>query len=160
MDTPHVRVAIATNSLIQVDANFVGAKQVVFYDINRHDSEFVDVVHFTGGRKGTGGGKGKAGGGCVMDDMGDDDGTGRDPLVERVEALRGCSLLFTNGLSDLAAVRVHSLKCFPVKTEHVRDIDDVIGNVQRLLNNNPPLWLRRVMRGPDGRRLALDDQEI
>ena len=33
-----------------------------------------------------------------MDDMGDDDGAGHDPLVERVESLTGCSVVFTLGL--------------------------------------------------------------
>ena len=92
--------------------------------------------------------------------MGDDDGTGRDPLVERVEALNGCSVLFTLGLSDLAAVRVHNNRVFPVKSETVRDIDDVIANLQRLMRNSPPLWLRRVMRDGNGNRLHLDEQEI
>ncbi len=160
MDNPHLRIALTTNSLIQCDANFAAAKQVVFYDVTAEESEFVDVVHFRrGAKKGPGGGKGKAGG-CVMEDMGDDDGHGHDPLVERVEALKGCSVLFTLGLSDLAAVRVHNERIFPVKSETVRDIDEVIAHLQRLLRGGAPLWLRRVMRRCDGRRLPLDEQAI
>ncbi len=161
MDAPHLRIAVTSNSLIQLDANFVGAKQVVFYDVARDASEFVDVVHFRpGGKKGPGGGQGNAGG-CAMDDMGNDDGTGRDPLTERVEALKGCSVLFTLGLSDLAAVRVHNEKVFPVKSERVRDIEEVIASLQRLMNGVvPPLWMRRFMRGVDGKPMALDEQEI
>lgn len=161
MDMPHLRIALTTNNLIQVDANFAAAKQVVFYDIARDASEFVDVINFRpGGKKGLGGGRGLENGACVMDDMGDDDGTGHDPLVDRVDALKGCSVLFTLGLSDLAAVRVHNLQIFPVKSEHIRAIDDVIVQLQRLMNGTPPLWLRRVMRGPGGKRLPLDEQEI
>ena len=163
METPHLRIAVTTNSLIQVDANFAAAKQVVFYDVAPQTSEFVDVVHFTRGRankKGPGAGRGKADGTCVMDDMGDDDGTGHDPLVDRVEALKGCSVLFTLGLSDVAAVRVHNLKVFPVKSAVVRDIDEVIANVQRLMSGVPPLWLRRVMRNANGAAMALDEREI
>ena len=95
-----------------------------------------------------------------MEDMGDDDGAGRDPLVERVAALKGCSVLFTLGLSDLAAVRVHNERVFPVKSATVRTIDDVIANLQRLMKGAPPLWLRRSMRGRDGNRLPLDEQEV
>lgn len=161
MDAPHLRIAVTTNSLIQVDAAFALAKQVVFYDVSRDASEFVDVVHFRrGAKKGVGGGRGGADGRCVMDDMDDDDGTGRDPLVERVEACDGCSVLFTLGLSDLAAVRLHNRKVFPVKSERVRAIDEVIANLQRMMNSTPPLWLRRVMRDANGNRLPLDDQEI
>lgn len=103
MNDTHLRIAITTNSLIGLDANFVAARQMVFYDVSRDASEFVDVVHFSRSgkaKKGPGGGKG-----CVMDDM-DDDGTGHDPMTERVASLVECSVLFTLGLSDLAAVRV------------------------------------------------------
>lgn len=161
MDTPHLRIALTTNNLLQVDANFAAARQMVIYDVARDSSAFVDVVNFRrGAKKGLGGGQGGADGRCVMDDMGDDDGTGHDPLVERVEALKGASVLFTLSLSDLAAVRVHNLRVFPVKNECVREIDDVVAQLQRLMNGSPPLWLRRVMRGPDGERLPLDEQEI
>lgn len=161
MDAPHLRIAITTNSLLNLDANFTAARQVVFYDVGRETSEFVDVVPFTrSGKKGPGGGQGMTSGCCMMDDMEDDDGTGVDPLVERVGALKDCSILFTMGLSDMAAMRVHDLQVFPVKCERPREIDDVIGNLQRLMNGGPPLWLRRVMRDRDGHRLDLDDQEL
>lgn len=149
MNETHVRIAITTNSLLQVDANFVAARQMVFYDVSESASEFVDVVHFSrsgrAAKKGPGGGKG-----CVMDDMENDDGTGFDPLVERVDCLDTHAILFTCGLSDLAAVRVHARSIFPVKTEKVRPIDDVIANVQRMMKGTPPLWMRRLLRGHDG----------
>ena len=149
MNETHVRIAITTNSLLQVDANFVAARQVVFYDVSEGASEFVDVVHFSrsgrAAKKGPGGGKG-----CTMDDMENDDGTGFDPLVERVDSLETHAILFTCGLSDLAAVRVHARSIFPVKTEKVRPIDDVIANVQRMMKGTPPLWLRRLLRDKDG----------
>jgi len=117
MDAAHLRIAITTNSLVAVDANFASAKQMVFYDVTRDASEFVDVVKFNRfGKKGIGGGQGGADGRCVMDDMGDDDGAGHDPLVERVESLAGCSVVFTLGLSDLASVRIHNESVFPVKS--------------------------------------------
>ena len=35
MDAAHLRIAITTNSLVAVDANFASAKQMVFYDVTR-----------------------------------------------------------------------------------------------------------------------------
>jgi len=160
MENPHIRIAITTDSLIRCDSNFAAAKQVVFYDVTPKDSQFIDVVTFgKGGKKGVGGGKGAANGVCVMEDVGDlSDGT-YDPLQERVDAVKGCSVLFTLGLSDLAAVKVHAERVFPVKSEKVRSVDDVIANVQRLMEA-PPLWMRRVMRDAEGNRVPLDEQEI
>jgi hypothetical protein len=158
MNTPHLRVAMMTNNLIQIDVPFAAAKRVMIYDVNADKSEFVDTCYFGYGskigaemsKKGPGGGKG-----CMMDDMGDDDGSGFDPLTERVNALVGCSLLFVKGLSDLAAYRVHAQKIFPVNTEQVRDIDDIITQVQKLMQMEmPPLWVRRSMCDADGSRMA------
>ena len=156
MDTPYLRIAMFTNNLISVDANFAVAKQVALYDVTADGHEFVDVVPFgRRAKKGPGGGKG-----CLMEDMEDDDGTGVDPLSERVEALAGCSVLFTMGLSDVAAVRVHERKCFPVKSSQVRDIDDIIEQLRSLLaSGNPPLWLKRVMRAADGARMVYEDRQ-
>jgi nitrogen fixation protein NifX len=160
MDDRQLRIAVTTDSLVQLDANFASAKQVVFYDVSPEASEFVDVVHFGRGARGkaAGGGREANGGKCIMEDMGDDDGTGRDPLVDRVKALDGCAVLFTLGLSDLAAVRVHALKVFPVKSEAVRDIDDVIAQVQKLMSGVPPLWMRRAISRRTG--VALEEQQI
>jgi nitrogen fixation protein NifX len=161
METPHLRIAITTDSLVNLDSNFAATKQMVFYNVTPDSSEFVDVVHFgKGGKKGVGGGKGGEGGVCIMDDVGDESVGNYDPMQEKLEALKGSSVLFTLGLSDLAAVRVHGMRIFPVKTERARSIDDVLENVQRLMGGVPPLWMRRVMRDAAGDRLALDDQEI
>ena len=156
MDTPYLRLAMFTNSLVSVDANFSAAKQVALYDVNAERYEFVDVVPFgRRAKKGPGGGMG-----CTMVDMEDDDGTGVDPLTERVDALDGCSLLFTLGLSDVAAVRVHAKKIYPVKNTHVRDIDDIIEQMRAMLaGGTPPLWVRRLMRAPGGGRFAFEDQQ-
>ena len=152
MDAPHLRIAISTNSLVALDANFVVAKQFVFYDVSAEDSEFVDVVQFSrGGRgKANGGGKAANGGRCIMDDMENDDGTGYDPLLDRVASLEGCGILFTLGMSDLAAVRIHDLKVFPVKSEQVRPIDDVIAQVQSMMSGALPLWMRRAISRRNG----------
>ena len=156
MDTPYLRIAMFTNSLVRVDANFAAARQVALYDVNADGHTFVDIVPFGRmAKKGPGGGKG-----CTMDDMEDDDGAGVDPLTERVAALEGCSVLFTLGLSDLAAVRVHDRKIFPVKSAHVRDIDDILEQVRGLMaSERPPLWLLRVMRAPGGGRMVFEDRQ-
>jgi nitrogen fixation protein NifX len=157
MDAEHLRIAVTTNSLVTVDANFVAAKQFVLYDVSAEESEFVDAVQFARGGKGkaNGGGKENNGGRCVMEDMEDDDGTGRDPLVERVEALDGCSVLFTLGLSDVAAVRVYDLKVFPIKSEKARPIDEVIAQIQTMMTSGAmPLWMRRAISRRSGVELA------
>ena len=139
----HVRIAITTNDLLQVDADFVSAKQIVFYDVSSDSSEFLDSVTLAalkngGQKKGPGGGTG-----CSLSEN-DDDAT-LDRIGLMVEALKGSAVLFTKGLSDPQAVRVKNADVFPVKMEHNREIPDVILQMQRMLSSNPPPWLRRAM---------------
>ena len=63
-------------------------------------------------------------------------------VADRIEAVRGCAMLFCRGLTDLHAVSVNELGVFPVKMERSREIPVVIAHVQRLIAR-PPLWLRR-----------------
>ena len=89
----HVKIAITTNSLTEVDAGFANAGQVVVYDVSAQTSEFLDCIQFRGGarkalapgesKKGPGGGKG-----CAMDDL--TNGVTTDRMTERVDALDGC----------------------------------------------------------------------
>jgi len=90
MEQGYLKVAITTNSLLQVDADLISAKQIVFYDVSKDSSEFVDCVHFGPGASGRRKGKGPGGGtGCTMDDQ-DEGGTSQDRLTTMVEALEGC----------------------------------------------------------------------
>ena len=155
MEGPYLRIAVTTDSLLNLDAQFVAAKNFVIYDVFEDDHEFVDALQFVRRSKGkaAGGGKAANGGRCVMDDMENDDGTGFDPLEERVNSLAGVSILFTLGLSDVAAVRVNELKVFPVKSERVRSIDDVIAQVQSMMAGSQPLWMRRAISRLTGAKL-------
>ncbi|MDR0701166.1 MAG: hypothetical protein LBF61_01945 [Azoarcus sp.] len=143
----HVKIALTSNDLITVDANFQAARQVVFYDVTEKSAEFLDCMQFKGGsraRKGTGGGKGANGGFCWMEELGEESEDGTDPLTARVKALEGCGILFTRGLSDPAAVRIHANKVFPVKMERRREIDEVILSLQGMMAR-PPLWLKKAL---------------
>jgi len=152
MERTHLRLAMTTNSLVDVDATFNAARQMVIYDVGPDWSAFVDVVPLArGARKGPGGGGGGAGC-CVMDEIEEVTETA-DPLADRVAAVEGCSVLFTCGLSDLAAMRVFERAVFPVKSERVRPIDEVIASVQVMLSGRPPLWMRRLLRDGAGERL-------
>ncbi len=145
MRTPgHIRVAIASNDLLQANAHFAGARQIVFYDVSRDSHEFEECVQFRGGAafksgqtRGPGGGRG-----CAMADQ--SAGLSGEAMIERVETLRGSAMLFCKGLTDLHAVNVMNMGVYPVKLERAREIPEIIANIQRLIAR-PPLWLRRAL---------------
>jgi nitrogen fixation protein NifX len=165
-ETGHLRVAITTDNLFQVDADFISARQVVFYDVTRDSSDFVDVVQFGGGvanaantaageaPKGTG----KNGGACCGGPGGADEGK-TDRLTAVVDACAGSSVLFTLGLSDLQACKLRDVGVFPVKMEKSRNIADCIDNLQRMLSGNPPLWMVRALKNTGQERQLFANQE-
>jgi nitrogen fixation protein NifX len=170
----HLKVALTTNSLVQVDAGFADARQVVFYRVSRDNVAFEDAVKFHGAPRAAAAviafadrpagavkpGMGRNGGACMMaEDLAADAAAG-DMVSNRVALLAGCSILITRGISDLAAMRVKSADIFPVKTEGTHEIDSVLDRLQALLRGNPPLWLRRVLRDEQGRAVPLDDQGL
>lgn len=140
----HVKIAVTTNDLLQVDANFANARQIVFYDISPDEAEFIDCAQFKGGARGAGKRGPGGGSGCSMGDA--NDGATVDQVQIRVDALEGCHVLFTLALSDFAAVSVKNQGVFPVKMEKKREVQDVIDSLQRMMKHNPPLWLRKAMR--------------
>lgn len=139
----HVKIAVTTNDLLQVDANFANARQIVFYDISAEGAEFLDCAQFKGGARAAKRGPG-GGAGCSMGDA--NDGATVDQVQIRVDALEGCHVLFTLALSDFAAVSVKNNGVFPVKMEKKREVQDVIDSLQHMMRKNPPLWLRKAMR--------------
>ncbi|MFB8828428.1 NifB/NifX family molybdenum-iron cluster-binding protein [Azotobacter sp. CWF10] len=113
----HLKIAITSNDLLQVDANFATAKQIVIYDVTYDEANFLDVVQFKGGGKGGDGKRGPGGGaGCSMGDP--TGGASVDQIQLRVDAMEGCAVLFTLALSDFAAVKVKNAGVFPVKMQH------------------------------------------
>ena len=146
MDVPSaIQIAITTNDLIQVNASFASAQQIVVYRVSATESEFVDCFQFRGG--GGGAGKGKKDGTCWMSE-GEADAKTVDRNQAKLDAMTGCAMVFSLGLSDLHAVNIRNQGMFPVKMERPRDIPQIIDYVQRMIASpNPPLWMRRALMG-------------
>jgi nitrogen fixation protein NifX len=78
--------------------------------------------------------------------MGDPSGgVANEHMVDRIDSVKGCAMLFSKGLSDLHAVNVKNLNVFPVKVERNREIPEVIEYVQKMVAK-PPLWMRRALK--------------
>jgi nitrogen fixation protein NifX len=147
-----IRIAITTNDLVQVNASFASAQQIVTYAVNGSESEFVDCFQFR--KSGGGQGRGKKDGTCWMMEE-DADAKTVDRNQAKLDALDGCAMIFSLGLSDVHAVKINDIGIYPIKMEKPREISQVIDYVQKIINSaNPPLWMRRALSGV--RRGALD----
>ena len=145
-NTKHVKVALTTDSLTDVDADFANAKQILFYDVSAEEVRFLDAMQFDGrppGERGPGGGQG-----CSNADP--TDGAATESMDAKIFSLRGCGVLFTKRLSDFAAVRIHNGHTFPVKMEKNRDVAHVLNHLQKLITGKTPRWLEKKLRLDEG----------
>jgi nitrogen fixation protein NifX len=139
-----MKVAFATNDLKRVDAHFGGARQMVFYEIaadSAHLLEAIQFDHFS------------AEDGAHSPDDGD------DRLGPKIDALKGCALLFVLAIGGPAAARVIGQKIHPIKLASAEAITDVIARVQAMLKGNPPPWLRKALQDDRDRMAFLEEDE-
>lgn len=126
-----MKVAFATQDLKRVDAHFGGCRQIAIYDVSVDDSRFLEAVQFDNVSAEDG-----AHGGPDADDR----------LLPKVEAVKGCSLLFVLAIGGPAAARVVQSKVHPIKLPAPEGIPEVIARIQAMLKGNPPPWLRKVLQ--------------
>ncbi len=125
----YMRIAFATQDLKTVDAHFAGARNLAIYDVSPGESRFIEAVQFSAvsGEDGS---------------HGDDHDSRIGP---RLEAVRGCTLLFVRAIGGPAAARVVNARVHPVKLTSAESIASVIDRVQTMLNGSPPPWLRKAL---------------
>ncbi|SIQ46493.1 nitrogen fixation protein NifX [Aromatoleum tolulyticum] len=119
-----MKVAFATENLIDVDAHFGWAKKIAIYEVQPDASRLVEVVEFAG-------------------DLAED-GT-EDKLVPKLDAVRDCAMLYVAAIGGSAAAKVVNLRVHPVKVPSPQPIATIIERLQEVLRGTPPPWLRKVL---------------
>ncbi|WP_331375761.1 nitrogen fixation protein NifX [Sinorhizobium chiapasense] len=124
-----LRVAIATQDMKSLNAHFGSAKRFAVYDVTSDDWNFVEAVAFED----------------VSDESGKHRIDGDDRITPKVEALKGCHLLFCLAIGGPSAAKVISAKIHPIKVPQPQSIEDVLSRIRTMLRTAPPPWLRKVL---------------
>ncbi|MGY3333885.1 nitrogen fixation protein NifX [Mesorhizobium sp. USDA 4775] len=124
-----MRVAIATQDMKDLNAHFGSARRFAVYDVTREECHLVEALAF--------------------DDVSDENGThrteGDDRITRKVEALKGCHLLFCLAIGGPWAAKVVSAKIHPIKVPQPQTIQEVLLRTQMMLRTCPPPWLHKVL---------------
>jgi nitrogen fixation protein NifX len=142
-NVPRLRIAIATQDMKALNAHFGSARKFAVYDVTPQDSRFVEAVEF----------------GTVSDESGKHRNEGDDRIGPKVDALRGCNLLFCLAIGGPSAVKVVNARIHPVKLPAPESIEAIIAKVQTMMAGNPPPWLRKVMSAQQERSMDYLDEE-
>lgn len=142
-DAPSLRIAIATQDMKALNAHFGSARKFAVYDVTPTEARFVEAVEF----------------GDVSDESGKHRVEGDDRIGPKVDALRGCNLLFCLAIGGPSAVKVVNARIHPVKLSAPEPIEAIVTKVQTMMTGNPPPWLRKVMMARQERTMDFLDEE-
>ncbi|MBA4790386.1 MAG: nitrogen fixation protein NifX [Rhizobiales bacterium] len=126
---PAIRVAIATQDMKGLNAHFGSAKKFAVYDVSVDGWTFVETVAFD----------------HVSDEGGKHQSDGDDKITPKVEALKGCHLLFCLAIGGPSAAKVVSARIHPIKIPQAQPIDTVLERTREMLAGSPPPWLRKIL---------------
>lgn len=126
---PAIRVAIATQDMKGLNAHFGSARKFAVYDVGLDGWSFLETVAFDD----------------VSDEGGKHQTDGDDRITPKVDALKGCHLLFCLAIGGPSAAKVVAAKIHPIKVPQPQPIETVLERTRDMLAGTPPPWLRKVL---------------
>lgn len=132
-----MKVAFATQDLKRVDAHFGWAKNIAIYEISPSDYRFIEAVQFDGDLQ--------------------EDGN-EDKLAPKLEAIKGCAILYVAAIGGSGAARVVAQNIHPMKVSQPEEISDLLTKLCAVLNGTPPPWLRKALLKGQERKLDFADE--
>jgi nitrogen fixation protein NifX len=124
-----LRVAIATEDLKTLNAHFGAARRFAIYDVTAQSWSMVETVVFDN----------------VSDATGVHAQEGEDRITPKIEALKGCHLLFVLAIGGPSAAKAVAAKIHPIKVPTAQPVEAVLERTRVMLNGTPPPWLRKVL---------------
>lgn len=69
-----------------------------------------------------------------------------EKLNYKISCLEDSDIVYVSQIGPKASTMVQSANIYPMRSSHEGErIEDVIKSLHKLMNNNPPLWLKRIM---------------
>ncbi|WP_455756321.1 NifB/NifX family molybdenum-iron cluster-binding protein [Sulfurimonas sp.] len=69
-----------------------------------------------------------------------------DKLEYKIDCISGSDIIYVTQIGPKAANMVKLAGVFPMKSSKEDEkIEDVLKSLQKLMNDNPPLWLKRIL---------------
>jgi len=122
-----MKVAFATKDLSNIDDHFGWAKQFAVYEIKKDSFALAGIV--------------KTQEGIDLED---------EKINSKIEAIKDCAIVYCQAIGPTAAAKVIKNHIHPIKVEKEMSIEDTIGSLQKMLNGNPPPWIKRIIMKEEG----------
>ncbi|WP_267383987.1 nitrogen fixation protein NifX [Cyanobacterium sp. uoEpiScrs1] len=133
-----MKVAFTTSNRIHINAHFGWAKEIDIYDVTTEGFSFDKTLQFSGDLK--------------------EDGN-EDKINPKLEALKGCTIIYVAAIGGSAAARLIRSNVTPVKARSESEtIEELLTELVKTLKGNPPPWLRKVLK-QESEPLDFEDED-
>lgn len=119
-----MRVAFASEDGVHIDAHFGRSKRMFFYEVGPGGYRFESELQFL--------------------EM--DEGIEAESRLDaKVEALKGCAIVYMAQIGPSAAARLVSRRIHPIKAKETDLIEEAAQRLTAMLGTNPPPWIRKIL---------------
>jgi nitrogen fixation protein NifX len=118
-----MKIAFASTDSIHVNQHFGWCEKFYIYDVDGDGYKFIKDVDSS--------------------QKHDDE---IDKLEYKIECLDNSDIVYTSQIGPKAANMVKLAGVFPMKaTSEDEKIDEILSSMQKMINGNPPLWMKRIL---------------
>lgn len=118
-----MKIAFASKENIYVNQHFGWCEKFYIYNIDENKYELVDEIDSS----------------LKYEDE-------VDKLTYKINCIQGCDIIYVSQIGPKAANMVQSSGIYPMRaSSEDEEIEDVIISLQKMIKNNPPLWLKRIL---------------
>jgi nitrogen fixation protein NifX len=134
-----MKIAFTTNDKVHINAHFGSARKIDVYEIDKEGYKFLETLNFDGNLN--------------------EDGN-EDKLLPKIEALHDCTIVYVSTIGGSAAARLIKQKITPIKARsEEQEVADVLNELVKTLNGNPPPWLRKALQQRSQSIEELEEEE-
>ena len=117
-----MKVAFASTDRVYINEHFGRAERFLIWDVGPETASFSGMVD-------------------VKSEGGDEE----DRIEARTSVLADCALVYVLQIGGPAAARLVAKQIHPIKSKEHQTIAAVIEQLQDVLRNNPPPWLKKAL---------------
>ena len=118
-----MKIAFATKDGVFVNQHFGWCEKFYIYEVSEEDFSLVNEI-----------------------DSSLEFNNEAEKLEYKISCLENSDIVYVSQIGPKASTMVKNAGVYPIKSAHDGEkISDVIISIQKLINNNPPLWLKRIL---------------
>lgn len=134
-----MKIAFTTNDKVHINAHFGSARKIDVYEVDKEGFKFIETLVFDGNLN--------------------EDGN-EDKLLPKIEALYDCTIVYVSTIGGSAAARLIKKNITPIKARsEEQEVADVLNELVKTLNGNPPPWLRKALNQRSQSLEELEEEE-